>query len=282
MRLGFHHWLDDGTVDAQRDVETPLEALELVAQYEGRQLELAIELVGGVSGVAPGVMDTRPETPDLWFDEGTRVTVEAVAANGFEFVSWSGALDGQANPATVVLTEPISAGASFTLTYAIPPISVDFPAAAPVDIQFEVDTGIDSVTWVWTAAGLPDALDLDPTGRLQGVAFELGSFDVQVIASDVRGLLVEGAITLVVGDPGISLAQLAAPFLLVGEALTPHQEDFLDHVGNRTGRYDLGDLRAWVLANPSLPFTANLSVQPSIGPRTIVLTPKPKGSVPGR
>lgn len=72
-----------------------------------------------------------------------------------------------------------------------------------------------------------------------------------MVARDVLGLLAEATITLEVGDPGISLSQLVSPFLGVGEELTSLQEDFLDHVGNGSGSYDLGDFRAWVLANPS-------------------------------
>jgi hypothetical protein len=33
---------------------------------------------------------------------------------------------------------------------------------------------------------------------------------------------------------------------------------FLDRQGNADGAYDLGDFRAWVLANPSLPLSAEL------------------------
>jgi hypothetical protein len=129
---------------------------------------------------------------------------------------------------------------------------------------------------------LPDGLTLNSLGHLSGSALELGSFRMDVVARDVLGLLAEATITLEVGDPGISLAQLASPFLEIGEQLTSLQEDFLDHVGNRSGDYDLGDLRAWVLANPSLPFTAALSVQAATGPRTIVLPGRPDTREPGR
>ena len=94
--------------------------------------------------------------------------------------------------------------------------------------------------------------------------------------------MAEATIALEVGDPGISLAQLASPFLGVGEPLTSLQEDFLDHVGNGSGSYDLGDFRAWVLASPGLPFTAALSVAAASGPRTIVLPGLRGSGEPGR
>ena len=140
-----------------------------------------------------------------------------------------------------------------------------------MDIQIEVENGNDPVTWVRASGALPDGLTLNSQGRRTGSALDLGSFQVDVVARDVLGLLAEATITLEVGDPGISLAQLASPFLGVGEQLTSLQEDFLDHVGNGSGGYDLGDLRAWVLANPDLPFTANLSVLALVGLRTVVL-----------
>ena len=251
VRRAFRGWADSPTADSRRDFVMPLEDVVLVAQYSGRQVELAIELVGGVNGVAPGVLTTQPAAPDLWFEEGTQVTVEAVATTGFDFVAWTGAFGGQSNPATVVLAAPIAAAATFTLTYTIPPTTADFPAATRVDIQFEVENGNDPITWVRAGGELPDGLTLNSLGRLSGSALELGSFHVDVVARDVLGLLAEATITLEVGDPGISLSQLVSPFLGVGEELTSLQEDFLDHVGNGSGSYDLGDFRAWVLANPS-------------------------------
>ena len=152
---------------------------------------------------------------------------------------------------SVVFERPIAAAATFTLTYTIPPTTADFPAATRVDIQFEVENGNDPITWVRAGGELPDGLTLNSLGRLSGSALELGSFHVDVVARDVLGLLAEATITLEVGDPGISLSQLVSPFLGVGEELTSLQEDFLDHVGNGSGSYDLGDFRAWVLANPS-------------------------------
>lgn len=282
VRRPFLGWADDSAADTRRDITVPLEDLDLVALYGGRQLQLEIELEGGVNGVAPGALSAQPAAPDLWYEEGTQVTVEAVATTGFDFVAWTGAFEGQPNPATITLVAPIAAAATFSLTYSIPPTAVNFPAATSVDIQFEVENGNDPVSWVRAGGELPDGLTLNSLGHLSGSAVELGSFRIDVVARDVLGLLAEATITLEVGDPGISLAQLASPFLGVGEQLTSLQEDFLDHVGNSSGSYDLGDLRAWVLTNPSLPFTAALSVQAATGPRTIVLPGRPGAREPGR
>ncbi len=42
--------------------------------------------------------------------------------------------------------------------------------------------------------------------------------------------------------------------------MTAAQKEFLDFEGNFDGRYDIGDFRAFVLANPSLPQAA---IQPT-------------------
>ena len=275
VRRPFVAWADDPTADNLRDFVVPLEDIGLVAQYSGRELELAIGVVGGAHGVAPGVLNTEPETPDLWFEEGTQVTVEAVATTGFDFVAWTGAFDGQSNPATIVMAVPIAAQATFALTYAIPPTRVDVPAATLVDIHFEVENGNDPVSWTRAGGELPEGLAFDSLGRLSGSALELGSFPMEVVATDLLGLVAAATITLEIGDPGISLSQLASRFLAVGDPLTSLQEDLLDNVGNRSGGYDLGDFRAWMLANPRLPFTAALSVIAPVERRTIVLQSQP-------
>jgi M6 family metalloprotease-like protein len=274
-RRPFFGWADDATAGILRDFVVPLEPTGLVAEYRGRELELAITLVGEAHGVVPGALNTQPESPDRWFEEGTQVVVEALATTGFDFVAWMGALDGQSNPATVAMTAPLVAQATFTLTYAIPPTRVDVPAAIPVDIRFEVENGNNPITWTRASGELPDGLTFDSLGRLSGSALELGSFPFDLVARDALGLLAEATITLEIGDPGISIAQLASQFLGIGEPLTSLQEDLLDNVGNRSGGYDLGDFRAWVLANPSLPLTAALSVLTPVGPRTIVLQLQP-------
>jgi hypothetical protein len=45
----------------------------------------------------------------------------------------------------------------------------------------------------------------------------------------------------------------------VGRPLDVNQRRFLDRQGNGDGGYDLGDLRAWVLAHPDLRLGAPMS-----------------------
>ncbi|MGD8286983.1 MAG: hypothetical protein PVI31_00005, partial [Gemmatimonadota bacterium] len=54
------------------------------------------------------------------------------------------------------------------------------------------------------------------------------------------------------------ISRLGDAFFLGTEPLDSIQETFLDRQGNANDLYDLGDLRAWVLANPGLPLGAQL------------------------
>jgi M6 family metalloprotease-like protein len=60
-------------------------------------------------------------------------------------------------------------------------------------------------------------------------------------------LLAGGSAQLLVSTGTISLARLLGPLLLDGtDPLTGQEQDFLDQANNRNGRYDVGDLRAYL------------------------------------
>ncbi len=258
IRRPFLGWLDDVQAPRIRTIETPMEDVALTAEYGGRQVELAIVAVGGVNDIAPATFATLPASDDLWFDDGLTVSVEAVTKTGFDFLGWSGALAGQPNPATVVMLGPVHAGASFLLTYALSPTTVNLTAAVTEAVTLEPENGNPPFTWWVVGGALPRGLSLDNGGTLRGAAVEVGSFPLTLEVWDAIGLTARGDVTLVVAEPTFSTAQLASPFLLSGETLDPIQVRFLDGQGNGNGAYDLGDFRTWVLAHPGLPMSAPL------------------------
>ena len=77
-------------------------------------------------------------------------------------------------------------------------------------------------------------------------------------AQDALGLEGEGTVTFEVTWPEVTIAQLASDFLMVGPTLTASMRGFLDSQGNGDGEYDLGDFRAWILAHPELPLSAEI------------------------
>lgn len=279
VRRPFVGWKDDATATRTRTLVTPLIDLEMVARYAGEQVELAIALKGGQGDVAPGTLATTPAAPDLWYAKGTSVTVQAQARKGFNFLRWSGALEGKPNPATLTLDGPVQAAAEFEMTYKVASATVRVRAAEDPMLTLEPENGTPPYVWKVMEGKLPAGLDLNILGQLAGAAMETGSFPLTVEVSDGIGLKAQGTITLQVDEAVIPAASLASKFLLVGPALTLPQTTYLDRRGNGDGAYDLGDFRAWVLAHPGLVLTAPMRAL--VGPRTqkIPLTPVRKPEV---
>ena len=96
----------------------------------------------------------------------------------------------------------------------------------------------------------------------------MGSFPLTVEAVDANGLPSTAVLTLELEAPALTIEQLASPFLLTGPALTDDQINFLNLQGNGVAPYDIGDFRAWVLADPTLPFSADVD---GVYRRTVVI-----------
>ncbi len=253
VRRPFAGWLDDPEAPRVRTVRTPLADRTVVARYAGEEVELALDVRGGVDGVTPAELVSVPHSDDLWFPRGTEVSLEARPRRGFRFVGWTGALAGAGNPALLTVDEPVRAGVDFELTYQAVSATARFEAAVEQQIGLEVENGTNPVTWDLVEGTLPRGLRLDPVGLLVGAALEAGTFPVRVQARDALGLRATAEVTLEVDEPALGWDALASTFLLGGPALTSPQERYLDLHGNADGTYDLGDLRAWVLAHPDLP-----------------------------
>jgi M6 family metalloprotease-like protein len=270
VRNPFLRWADAHSEPRVRTIITPLMDTSYVAEYGGTQYQLRIDLAGGVNGVAPGTIQTAPASPDLWFVPSTAVQVSAVAQTGFSFLGWSGALAGEPNPASVVMSAPLSGAADFQLVYAVADAQLSVTASEPQDVQLSVESGTSPVSWALLSGALPAGIALSGSGRLAGAALELGTFPIGLRATDALGLADSATLTLDVGEPSFAIGELAASFLLSGAALDPLEEAFLDRQGNRLGAFDLGDFRAWVLAHPSLPLSVALPAAVA-EPRTLEL-----------
>lgn len=257
-RTPFSTWVDAPEAPRVRQIVVPFDDAEYVAGYAGAEFELAVALTGGVNGVEPATFTSTPETDDLWFDEGAEVTVQALPKTGFTFLGWTGALAGQPNPASLTMTAPAMAGADFELIYQPVAAELSLPAATPLDVQLEVANGTDPIQWTVVEGTLPLGLELGSNGRLTGSALEVGIRTLTVEAVDGLGLPGSAEVTLELVRPDIPIDRLVSPFLLGGAVLTEVQEAFLDLQGNEMGSYDLGDFRAWVLADPALPMSAHL------------------------
>ena len=255
-RRGFLGW-EDGS-PAARTVVVGRADTTLVARYGGEEVQVSVVLDGPVPGVAPGSVEVTPGSPDGWAPADVPVDVYASARTGFAFTGWGGDLAGAANPVRLTLDGPLSARAAFDLTFAVDPPgeSATVSAARPVELPFAVRDANLPVSWSVAGGTLPPGLRLDVDGVLRGGPEVAGAFAFEVRATDAIGLTTVVPFALTVTEPTFTIPTLVAPFLGDGTAPTALEARFLDRAGNGNGRYDVGDLRAWLLANPELPMTA--------------------------
>ncbi|CAN5567161.1 hypothetical protein BH24GEM3_BH24GEM3_07310 [soil metagenome] len=112
--------------------------------------------------------------------------------------------------------------------------------------------GVTSASWSVVQGTLPPGITLDPaTGVLSGVPEREGTFSFRVRAESA-GRFGERDLTLTVGRPEVSISEAASHLLGAPGVLTPALLRFLDLQGNRNGRFDLGDLRAYMRAQNAL------------------------------
>ncbi|HET9947534.1 MAG TPA: M6 family metalloprotease domain-containing protein, partial [Longimicrobiales bacterium] len=149
QRRPFLRWSDNPAAPRTREVTGGLADLSLVAEYDaqGLEYELRIDLDAGSSSAVPGVITTAPEREELWFAPGTEVTVGISENPGFDFLAWTGDLEGAPNPATLVMDAPVFAGASFDLVYEVVDADVPFVATVQGSAQLTVANATPPVTW---------------------------------------------------------------------------------------------------------------------------------------
>ncbi len=214
-----------------------------------------ITLESPIPGVVPGVLVLNPDSESGWIREAISVSVLVQPSTGFSFRDWTGALAGQSNPTTVVISTPTTATARFDLTYAVSSdagMQVGVGAASDVDIRFAVANANEPLVWV--TSGLPSGLFFvgGTEGALRGAPLAMGDFTMTVRATDAIGLTGAVDVDLTVGPPDAGLQVMADPFMSTG-TVNSALEAFLDLQGDADGTYDLGDFRLWVLGNPNHP-----------------------------
>jgi len=244
VRLGFTGWVD-GVTTRERGLVAPLGDTVLTAVYDDREVQLTVTLEGAEGGVVPATLEASPASEDLWFQDGREIALEIRPRVGFRFLGWTGALSGRSNPAVLTMDEPVFAGALLESVYDVPDATLALSAARPYQAGLEAVNATDPVRWSVVEGRLPDGLTLRAGGTVTGEALESGRFEVTVRARDAIGLVADGVLHLDVRDPEIALERAAGPFLQAGTSLSEAEEVFLDRRGNRDGRYDLGDFRAW-------------------------------------
>jgi M6 family metalloprotease-like protein len=117
--------------------------------------------------------------------------------------------------------------------------------------------GLEPTVWRIADGRLPAGVALDSlTGAFSGVPTEAGTFRLAVTARSGTES-VQGVARIAVGKPQLQPAAVVDQ-LLMGTGLAADQAHFLDLLGNRNGRVDVGDVRAWLADNQQI----NLSEHP--------------------
>ncbi len=106
-----------------------------------------------------------------------------------------------------------------------------------------------AVAWRLSAGALPPGVVLGAAdGTLRGVPTRAGTFVFTVTATS-GGASAARAFTLPVAAAFLPVDRVLDHLMGTGTPLTAAEVGFLDLQGNRNGRLDLGDVRAWMLAS---------------------------------
>jgi hypothetical protein len=118
--------------------------------------------------------------------------------------------------------------------------------AAYVD-TLRAEGGIGEPRWSIAGGALPDGVKLDSlNGVLSGEPSAVGSFHFAALArSDASS--VQRDFTITIAAPVLTASAVLDQLLSAGQ-LSAAELRYLDLLGNRNGRLDVGDVRAWLLA----------------------------------
>lgn len=144
---------------------------------------------------------------------------------------------------------PVRRTLHFRLLDAAPEINLDLSlgnlfVGMPIDRTLRV-VGPDSVRWNHIGGTLPPGLAFTSDGHLRGTPTDGGEYRFTIEAR-IASLADAHEFVVVVGVPAPTRDEVMGT-LLRGTALTEPERLYLDFIGNRNGRVDLGDVRAWLL-----------------------------------
>lgn len=139
---------------------------------------------------------------------------------------------------------------SFGVVRGLIAITTDSLRTATMGTAYEerlaVETALGPVTWQVVAGSPPPGVGVAFfSGTVNGVPESAGqfSFTVQAQAGDIAA---RRTYTLRVATPTLSFDSVVAHLMGTAQPLTPDDIRFLDLLGNRNGRFDLGDFVAWL------------------------------------
>jgi M6 family metalloprotease-like protein len=228
-----------------------------VTVVRGWRLRVQAQGPGTVSGLATGGC-TASTCDQIVGTRGTSATLDAKPAADSRFIGWSGDCTGTAT-CVVALMGNRTVAARFG---PVPTLTITSPSQRPAALvgRAYADTiaaaGVGDVAWTLTAGALPPGVSLsDSSGVLHGTPSAAGHYVFSLTATSGT-LVASRTFNLDVVKPVVAAAVVLDDLLGGGTALTADERNFLDLLGNRNGRLDVGDVRAWLIDTGALPAEA--------------------------
>jgi M6 family metalloprotease-like protein len=218
----------------------------IVADVAAEHL-LRVNVVGGGGGIsaAPAVDYVAGE----FLPAGSSVVlVASVSEPDHIFEGWTGDTTAASTTLQLTMRRPYDVAAVFAAPLAVadgtPPEAV---MGAQYSFQFTVSGGVEQSTWSIVSGTLPSSLRLWSDGVLSGRPEATGAFPLTLkVVSGSQTL--EFQTQLQVVAPALVSDDVVAHVTGVRQTLSPDDITYLDLVGNRNSRLDVGDFLAWVEA----------------------------------
>jgi hypothetical protein len=169
-----------------------------------------------------------------------------VSAPDHIFEGWTGDTTAQSTTLQLTMRRPYDVSALFAAPLAIADgTPTEAVMGAQYSFTFTVSGGIPQSTWTLESGTLPPNLRLWSDGVLSGRPETTGTYPLTVRV--VSGSQAEQFTTqLVVVAPALVADDVVAHLTGVRQSLSADELTYLDLVGNRNSRLDVGDFLAWV------------------------------------
>lgn len=166
-----------------------------------------------------------------WQNDRTMLRIYEVNPDGLEAPGFRIGVDLLRMAAITADTAEMGAAYTQTLTVADPP---------------------GAVSWSVEYGALPPGLSLDASsGTIAGTPTQAGQYQctIRATSGEAFGVVL---VDLVIVEPGVVTEDAVNTILGIAGTLTPELEMYLDLQGNNNGRYDIGDLRAYLRAKGAI------------------------------
>jgi hypothetical protein len=211
----------------------------------GFRLSFGIPLAFSTDG--PGTITSTPAVPaDTALPLGTVVTLVAAPDAGAVFEGWAGDTVTTNDTLVLTMTRAWTVSAAFVpQLLAVEPSPASGVMGASFSLPLAASGGTGGYTWSLAGGVLPAGVTLKGVGAISGIPEETGSFSVS--ARVTSGTQTEDVpVTITVTAPALTTATVLGALLGTGAVLTAEEATYLDLLGNRNGRYDVGDFHAFI------------------------------------